>query len=117
MTPDYLASEVSHPFAQSHPGDPNVPGFRQPSYISNATINPALLMGGGHELLSPHASSQDSMYISEDDQYQCPSPACSAEIWVDYSGYEASVVASSPTSPTVGSRVSALVRRCDMMLC
>lgn len=119
MTPDYLASEVPHPFAQSHPSDVILPEFRQPVFISNATINPVLLMGGSHELLSPHESSQDSMYLSEDDHYQCPSPACStpAEVWVDYQGYEGSVVTSSPVSPTVGSRVSALVHRYDMMLC
>ena len=120
MTPDHLASDqFSHPFAQSHPSDLIIPGVRQPSFTCDATINPMLLMGGTHELLSPHESSQDSMYTSEGNYYQCPSPAPStpAEVWMNHPGYEASVAASSPVSPTMGSRVSAPVHRRAMMLC
>jgi len=119
MIPEHLSSdEVPHPFAQSHSGDLIVSGIRHPSFTCDATIDPMMLMGADHGLLSQHSSSSDCLYIPDGNPYHHPSPApsTSAGVWMGYPLYEASASVSAPISPTVGDRVSALAL--DMiMLC
>jgi len=109
MIPEYRASdEVSYPFTQDHSGDLTVSAVRQPSFTSGATINPSLLMGGGHQF--------NSLYITEGSHYQHPSsvPSTSSEGWM---GYPAPASVPSHISPTLGNRVSALARYGVVMLC
>jgi len=102
MIPGYRASdEVPHPFAQGHSGDLTASGVRQPSFTCGATIDPMLLMGGGHE--------SNSLYTTEDNHYHHQSvvPPTSGRVWM---GYPDPAAVSSPISPALGNRVSALAR-------
>lgn len=120
MTPNYLASsQISHPFVQGHSRDLTVPGVRHPSFTCDATIDPVFLMGANHELLSQHDSSSNPLYISEGDHYRRspPAPSTSGEVWMGYSGYEASPPVPILINRMVGNRVSALVLYSEVMLC
>ena len=109
MIPEYRASdEVSHPFTQGHSGDLTVSGVRQPSFTSGATIDPMLLMGGGHGF--------NTLYTTESSHYQHPSsiPSTSSGGWVDY---PAPASVPSHINPTLANMVSALARYRVVMLC
>ena len=115
ITPDGAAYPLPHSFTRNYSGGPTHPVLERLSLPNDGTIDPSLLMSGDNGVYVQHNSPPIPPYAPGDSHYQHMSPVSpgSADIWMGYD--EASMSAASPTSPTVGGRVSApSLLKCDI---
>lgn len=117
MIPDSIASgDVLYQSTQGYADDSIIPrAILQPSLPYDGTINPSLLMFGGHELPSQNNSSSISPYAFGDgyDQPSHHTPSASSELWMAFPDSWVSTPVPSPTIPTVSNAVSPLKVQLD----